>query len=51
MSEQQKMQRPPAEIQYAEQLALLAELDNQPRPPGWALSLNAAGALFWVTKS
>lgn len=43
MSEQQqKMQRPPAEIQYAEQLALLAELDNQPRPPGWALSLNAA---------
>lgn len=42
MSEQQKLQRPPAEIQYTEQLALLAELDNQPRPPGWALSLNAA---------
>ena len=42
MPEPQKLQRPPAEVQYAQQLALLAEQDNQPRPPGWVLSLNAA---------
>lgn len=43
MSEQpQKLQRPPAEVQYAQQLAMLAKQDDQPRPPGWALSLDAA---------
>jgi MoxR-like ATPase len=36
------MQRPPAELQYAAELAKLASTDSGPRPPGWALSLNAA---------
>ncbi|WP_370679202.1 AAA family ATPase [Comamonas sp. GB3 AK4-5] len=37
------LQRPPAEIQYAAQLAQLQALDaGQPRPPGWRLSLKAA---------
>ncbi|WP_051302987.1 ATP-binding protein [Comamonas composti] len=37
------LQRPPAEIQYAAQLAQLQAQDaDQPRPPGWRLSLKAA---------
>jgi MoxR-like ATPase len=40
------LQRPPAEIQYADQLARLAKSDQAPRPPGWALSLNAARAFI-----
>ncbi|MET3133995.1 MoxR-like ATPase [Oxalobacteraceae bacterium GrIS 1.11] len=36
------MQRPPAEVQYAGELATLAKSDQAPRPPGWALSLHAA---------
>lgn len=37
------LQRPPAEIQHAEQLARLKAQDGaHPRPPGWALSLKAA---------
>lgn len=37
------LQRPPAEIQHAEQLAKLQSQDGaNPRPPGWALSLTAA---------
>lgn len=37
------LQRPPAEIQHAEQLAKLQAQDgSNPRPPGWALSLKAA---------
>jgi len=31
-------QRPPAEVLYAEELAVLAARDNDPRPPGWVLS-------------
>jgi MoxR-like ATPase len=30
--------RPHAEQEYAEELALLAEVDDRPRPPGWRLS-------------
>jgi len=36
------LQRPPAEILYADQLARLRAQDKYPRPPGWALSLKAA---------
>ena len=37
------LQRPPAEIQHADQLARLKAQDGaHPRPPGWALSLKAA---------
>jgi len=38
------LQRPPAEILYADELARLARHDRDPRPPGWALSLKAARA-------
>lgn len=38
------LQRPPAEILYADELRSLAADDNDPRPPGWALSLRAARA-------
>ncbi|HLU27567.1 MAG TPA: AAA family ATPase [Glycomyces sp.] len=37
-----KLQRPPAEHRYADELAKLAADDTAPRPPGWALSLQAA---------
>lgn len=37
------LQRPPAEIQHADQLARLKAQDGaNPRPPGWQLSLKAA---------
>lgn len=36
------VQRPPAEIRYAGELARLRENDTGDRPPGWALSLLAA---------
>lgn len=36
------VQRPPAEIRYAGELARLRENDTGDRPPGWALSLRAA---------
>ncbi|GAA2115463.1 MoxR family ATPase [Kitasatospora saccharophila] len=36
------MQRPPAEVRFAEELAVLRERDGDPRPPGWELSLRAA---------
>jgi MoxR-like ATPase len=35
------IQRPPAEILYADELSRLAKEDDQPRPPGWRLSLHA----------
>ena len=37
-----RSQRPPAEIRWADELARLRESDTAPRPPGWALSLDAA---------
>jgi MoxR-like ATPase len=37
-----KLQRPPAERRYADELAKLADEDESPRPPGWVLSLQAA---------
>jgi MoxR-like ATPase len=36
------VQRPPAEVRYANELARLRESDRGERPPGWALSLQAA---------
>ncbi|MCX4744448.1 AAA family ATPase [Kitasatospora sp. NBC_01287] len=36
------LQRPPAEIRYAEELAALRATDRDPRPPGWESSLRAA---------
>ncbi|MGP3638507.1 hypothetical protein ACTU45_35330, partial [Streptomyces sp. 24-1644] len=36
------VQRPPAEVRYAEELAALRADDRAPRPPGWELSLRAA---------
>ncbi len=36
--EMSSYQRLPAEVLYAEELALLAARDSHPRPPGWALS-------------
>jgi MoxR-like ATPase len=36
------LQRPPAEILYAAQLARLQAQDKDPRPPGWVLGLKAA---------
>jgi MoxR-like ATPase len=37
-----EIQRPPAEVRYAGELAALRAEDTGPRPPGWALSLRAA---------
>lgn len=36
------LQRPPAEILYADQLAQLRERDDGVKPPGWALGMKAA---------
>jgi MoxR-like ATPase len=36
------LQRPPAEIRYAEELATLRANDGHPRPPGWLMSMRAA---------
>ncbi|WP_373872585.1 ATP-binding protein [Actinoplanes couchii] len=38
------VQRPPAEVRYADELARLRAADDAPTPPGWALSLRAARA-------
>jgi len=35
------IQRPPAEVAYAQELAELRRADKGPRPPGWSLSLQA----------
>jgi MoxR-like ATPase len=42
MIEEDTLQRPPAEVRFADELARLREDDTGPRPPGWALSLQAA---------
>ncbi|MFE5484359.1 AAA family ATPase, partial [Streptomyces sp. NPDC056527] len=39
---EERLQRPPAEIRYAEELAALRAGDTDHRPPGWRLSLLAA---------
>jgi hypothetical protein len=36
------MQRPPAELRYADELTRLRDNDQAPCPPGWYLSLEAA---------
>lgn len=41
MSTQNGMLRPPAEEQYAAELAALAAIDDRPRPPRWRLSPQA----------
>ncbi|MEU9760431.1 AAA family ATPase [Streptomyces sp. NPDC047985] len=38
----ERVQRPPAEVRYADELAALRADDRDPRPPGWELSLRAA---------
>lgn len=40
------MQRPPAEVLHADELARLRAQDTDARPPGWALSLRAARAFI-----
>ncbi|MFE5818141.1 AAA family ATPase [Streptomyces sp. NPDC056479] len=39
---EEQLQRPPAEVRYADELAALRASDGDPRPPGWELSLRAA---------
>jgi len=41
-SRPEPIQRPPAEVLHADELARLADADEGPRPPGWRLSLGAA---------
>ncbi|MCX4820481.1 AAA family ATPase [Streptomyces sp. NBC_01142] len=41
-ADQELLQRPPAEVRYAAELAALRAADSDPRPPGWELSLRAA---------
>ncbi|MBT9583485.1 AAA family ATPase [bacterium] len=41
-----ELQRPPAEVLYAEELAMLASQDLSPRPPGWRLSPPAVRAFL-----
>lgn len=40
------LQRPPAEVLYADELITLRAQDTAPRPPGWALSLRAVRAFI-----
>jgi MoxR-like ATPase len=40
------LQRPPAEVIYADELATLAKDDDAPRPPGWSLSPRAVRAFI-----
>jgi hypothetical protein len=37
-----QVQRPPAEVRYADEIARLRAADDAERPPGWALSVQAA---------
>ncbi len=39
---QELLQRPPAEVRHADELDALRAADDDPRPPGWQLSLRAA---------
>ena len=43
-AESADIQRPPAEVRYADELARLATADTGHRPPGWRLSLQAVRA-------
>ncbi|MGO3088787.1 MAG: ATP-binding protein [Galactobacter sp.] len=42
----QGVQRPPAEVRFAEELATLRAVDTAPKPPGWRLSLQSARAFI-----
>ena len=46
-----KVLRPPAEVHYAEELAVLAKADKEPRPPGWRLSPKAIRSFICGSKS
>lgn len=41
-----KVLRPPAEVEYTEELKMLAQADSDPRPPGWKLSPRAVKAFI-----
>jgi MoxR-like ATPase len=41
MIEIERLQRPPAEVRFADELERLRKSDRGERPPGWALSLDA----------
>jgi hypothetical protein len=43
-ADEELLQRPPAEVRYADELAALRAADDDPRPPGWQLSLRATAA-------
>lgn len=45
------LQRPPAEILYADELAALRRADSGPKPPGWALSLQAVKSFILGDRS
>ncbi|MCA9624573.1 MAG: AAA family ATPase, partial [Myxococcales bacterium] len=40
-SPKRALERPPAELRYADELARLAKSDDHPKPPGWRLSPRA----------
>lgn len=42
----EKVIRPPAEVEYAGELQMLAQVDTDPRPPGWKLSPRAVKAFI-----
>jgi MoxR-like ATPase len=44
--ERAPVQRPPAEVTYASELAALRERDDAPKPPGWKLSPRAIRAFI-----
>jgi MoxR-like ATPase len=41
MTDVRRLQRPPAEVRFADELRRLADADRAERPPGWGLSLDA----------
>src|SRR5262245_14261051 len=45
------LQRPPAEILYAEELAKLVAADKLPKPPGWQLSPRAVRTFILGAKA
>lgn len=51
MPENPQVLRPPAEVAFAAQLAVVAENDKYPRPPGWKLSPRAVRAFICGSKN
>jgi hypothetical protein len=50
MGKQTRVLRPPAEAQYAKELAALGKADTDPRPPGWKLSPRAVRSFICGSK-